>query len=307
MLRNAVLSGEALPMELDLSAPLAYALTAISVLLIYYGLVTFCRILYRKNLGLLLAFLIFVSPFAYVLAGVGSLAELLWVLSLTPFYGVAVMMMLFWSWMIRFYSVAFSILAVAHFVFLKKPLNRSLGEDRGRLELVGDQTDAKRVHVVAVPDSVGVRKRKFDVARVFRKYWNFGLVFVLSLALLSTLVVSPPVVLHNPRYQEVLGFVASDLTNERPYDRSFACVEFAKEFKSNANKAGLRCAYVVVYFPEGSSHALNAFNTTDRGLLFLEPQTDDVFSLVVGAPYWNRARYAAPEYNDTVTSFLLQW
>lgn len=294
-------------MELNLNAPLAYALTAISVLLIYYGLFTFCRALYRKNLGLLLAFLIFVSPFAYVLSGVSTLAELLWVLSLTPLYGVAVMMMLFWSWMIRFYSVAFSFLAVAHFVFLRKPLNRPLAQDHGHLELVGDQADVKRVHVVAVSDSVNVRKRKFNVARAFRRYWNFGLIFVLSLAVLSTLVVSPEVVYRDPTYHEAVAFVASDLTNQRPYDRSSACVAFAKEFGSNANKAGLRCAYVVVYFPEGLSHALNAFDTTDRGLVFVEPQTDEVFSLVVGAPYWNRARYVAPEYNDTVMSYLLEW
>ncbi len=130
---------------------------------------------------------------------------------------------------------------------------------------------------------------------------------VLSLALLSTLVVSPEVVLRDPTYQEAVGFVASDLTDRRPYDRSSACVAFAEEFRSNANKAGLRCAYVVVYFPESYSHALNAFNTTDHGLVFVEPQSDEMFSLVVGAPYWNRARYVAPEYNDTVMSYLLEW
>lgn len=294
-------------MEISIGAPVAYALTAVSIVLIYHGLFTLCRILYRKNLGLLLAFLIFVSPFAYVLASVSSLAELMWVLSLTPFFGVVVMMMLFSSWMIRFYSVAFSVLAVVHFVFLRKPLNRPLVEDRGRFELVGNKADVKRVRVVAASDSVGTPKRRFNVVRAFRKYWNFGLVFVLSLALLSTLVVSPEVSLRDPGYQEAVGFVASDGTDQRPYDRSSACVAFAKEFRSNANKAGLKCAYVVVYFPEGYSHALNGFNTTDRGLVFVEPQSDEVFSLVVGEPYWNRARYMAPEYNDTVLSYLLEW
>jgi len=294
-------------METSIGAPVAYALTAISIVLIYHGLFTFCRILYRKNLGLLVAFLIFVSPFAYVLVGVSTLAELMWVLSLTPFFGVAVMMMLFSSWMIRFYSVAFSVLAVMHFVFLRKPLNRSLGEDRGHFELVGNQADMKHKRVVAASSAVGASKRRVNVVQVFGKYWNFGLVFVLSLALLSTLVVSPEVSFRDPAYQEVVRFVASDLTDQRPYDRSWACVAFAKEFRSNANKAGLKCAYVVVYFPEGYSHALNGFNTTDRGLVFVEPQSDEVFSLVVGEPYWNRARYMAPEYNDTVLSYLLEW
>lgn len=294
-------------MEISIGAPLAYALTAISIALIYYGLFSFCRILYRKNLGLLLAFLIFVSPFAYVLAEVHSAAELMWVLSLTPFFGVAVMMMLFATWMIRFYSLAFSVLAVVHFVFLRKPLHNGVVEDHGRLTSFKDQADMKHRQVVAIPDSIGTAKRRFDVVRVFRKYWNFGLVFVLSLALLSTLVVSPEVVLRDPTYQEAVGFVASDLTDQRPYDRSSACVAFAKEFRSNANQAGLNCAYVVVYFPEGYSHALNAFNTIDRGLVFVEPQSDEMFSLVVGGPYWNRARYVAPEYNDTVMSYRLEW
>jgi len=304
---NAALSVEGVAMEIGLSTLLAYVLTMVSIVLIYHGLFMLCRILYRRSLGLLLAFLIFVSPFAYVLAGVSSLVELMWVLSLTPFFGVAVMMMLFTSWMIRFYSVAFSVLAVAHFLFLRQRFNGSFVEDRARFAFVNDRADMGRVHVVALSDAVGVARRRFDVVRVFRKYWNFALVFVLSFALLSTLVVSPEVSLRDPTYQEVVRFVASDRTDQRRYDLSSACVVFAKEFRSNANKAGLKCAYVVVYFPEGFSHALNAFNTTDRGLIFVEPQSDEVFSLVIGESYWNRSRYMAPGYDDTVLSYRSEW
>ena len=39
---------------------------------------------------------------------------------------------------------------------------------------------------------------------------------------------------------------------------------------NNAEKAGIRAAYVVVEFPLGEGHALNAFRTKDRGLIYID-------------------------------------
>ncbi len=117
--------------------------------------------------------------------------------------------------------------------------------------------------------------------------------------------------LRDPTYGEALQFVESDRTDENPYkEEEYTCSNFATDFKSNALKAGYRCGYVLVFGPDWN-HALNCFNTTDCGLIFVEPQEDEILTLAIGQPYWDRRRYASPlagsGYNDTVTSFLIDW
>jgi len=293
-------------MEIGLNILGAYVLNIVTIVIVYHGLFLVCRELYRRNVVLLVGFLIFVSPFAYVLAGVRSLAELLWVLSFTPFFGVVVMMGLFTSWMIRFYTIAFSALALVHFLFVRRSWSSAFSGEGSRFEFFYDR--GGKVHArTVVADVVSAGKRKLRLARVLARYWNLVFVAVMVLALVSTLAVGGKAGLSNPSYQEALDFVSRDETDERPYNREWACAAFAKDFKNSANKAGWICGYVVVYFPDGRSHALNAFNATDRGLVFFEPQSDEVVLLNEGEPYWNRARYMAPGYDDTVLGYTVDW
>lgn len=129
--------------------------------------------------------------------------------------------------------------------------------------------------------------------------------------------------LRDPTYQEALQFIKSDHTDKHQYDKEkYTCVDFAKNFRDNALKAGYRCGYVVVYFPATGhltdlidrpnsitnwSHALNCFNTTDCGLTFIEPQKDEIVTLTCGQPYWDRTKYFQPAYNDTVIEFRISW
>ncbi|GAJ14543.1 unnamed protein product, partial [marine sediment metagenome] len=59
------------------------------------------------------------------------------------------------------------------------------------------------------------------------------------------------------------------------------CADFAERLHNNAEKAGIRCAYVSVDIsgysdpygygiPSDTSHALVAFNTTDKGLVYID-------------------------------------
>ena len=75
-----------------------------------------------------------------------------------------------------------------------------------------------------------------------------------------------------PTWQELMAFLEADTTDRKPYNAdSFACVAFAEELHNNAEAAGIEAAFVGVQF-EGREvgHALNAFNTTDRGLVFID-------------------------------------
>ena len=57
--------------------------------------------------------------------------------------------------------------------------------------------------------------------------------------------------------------------------------------------------------PVDLSHALIAFNTIDRGIIYIEPQSDKIMNVRIGQPYWNRSVYMTPSYDDTVTKIVL--
>jgi len=72
-------------------------------------------------------------------------------------------------------------------------------------------------------------------------------------------------------WEQVKEFVMNDDTNSHTYiPGSFVCADFAALLHNRAETAGIKAAYVSVEFAEGPAHALNAFNTTDRGLVYID-------------------------------------
>jgi hypothetical protein len=98
-----------------------------------------------------------------------------------------------------------------------------------------------------------------------------------------------------------------DKTDEKAYvENVYTCYHFAAEIGRNADREGIRSAYIRIDFPEGG-HAIVAFNTFDRGLVFIEPQTDEEMKVEIGKPYWPRAKYLPPDYDDTVIKITIYW
>jgi hypothetical protein len=95
---------------------LAIMLNIIYLILVYYGIFLISKALYRRGPVWLIAFLIFLSPFALTLVAVDSLVGLMWVLSLTPFIAVATLMIYLTNWILLYYGLAYSILAVSYYV-----------------------------------------------------------------------------------------------------------------------------------------------------------------------------------------------
>jgi len=88
----------------------------------------------------------------------------------------------------------------------------------------------------------------------------------------------------DPTYQETLQFIRSDQTDKNQYNQSYTCINFAKDFINNALNEGYRCGYVTIQFPK-TSHAIVCFNTSDNGLVFIEPQNDKIVTLTTEQPY----------------------
>jgi hypothetical protein len=76
----------------------------------------------------------------------------------------------------------------------------------------------------------------------------------------------------DPTWQQLEVFLIADNTDKEAYDLlTHPCGVFAEELHNNAEAAGIRSAWVGIDFVEGGDgHALDAFNTSDKGLVYID-------------------------------------
>jgi len=122
------------------------------------------------------------------------------------------------------------------------------------------------------------------------------------------------VVLHNPTLSEAKEFLAQDPIDKVPYNElTYVCTHYARDVINNAVKKGIRTAYVEIRHP-GMSHSIIAFETTDKGIIYLEPQFDSEVRPVLGKKLWecmlpkaDGEVFTAPNYDDTINDILIIW
>ena len=287
---------------------LAVPAVLLTIGLIYFSLFKILKFLYQEHFVLFVGSIVFLSPFGFVLSQARSVLELMWILLLTPFYGVTVLLLTS-IWTTRFYCLAFAILLVVNLVLKKgKTVNQRKSRDGFELFLTQHlKLKHERLHSAAK-----VETKVNRIARTGRilserlvQFWSLGLLIVLLVTLCGTLASSA--ILKNPTYLETQQFIASDTTSSHPYlEGSYTCANFASDFRCNALSAGYECGYVFLYFPDARSHVINCFNTTDKGLVFVEPQWDKFVNLTVGKSYLQENEIS-PAYNDTVLWYYIEW
>jgi len=96
----------------------------------------------------------------------------------------------------------------------------------------------------------------------------------------------------NPSSYELIAFMREDNTDKITYKEGvFDCVNFASTFIKNFAKRGFFSCEAYLEF-EDSAHSLVAVNTTDLGLIYVEPQQDVIiYSLRVGEDYCKKANW----------------
>jgi len=109
--------------------------------------------------------------------------------------------------------------------------------------------------------------------------------------------------LRDPNYDELTTFLKYDKTNKIEYNETFDCENFASTLKTNAFAKGYHCFTVYIEFTE-SAHTLNAFNTTDMGFLYIEPQTDDIVTVKLNKAYWDRSKFIV-DYDDVIREIVI--
>jgi hypothetical protein len=121
-------------------------------------------------------------------------------------------------------------------------------------------------------------------------------------------------VLRDPSYQEMRDFLARDKTNEREWvEGEYTIVNFAADVKLNAVREGIRCAYVSIGFHR-DMWPLIAFDTTDEGLVFIDPWNEWKVEPRIGQRYYQCVRLppgrdvARPDWwYDTITEIIIMW
>lgn len=117
-------------------------------------------------------------------------------------------------------------------------------------------------------------------------------------------------VLFDPTYEQAYTFLQEDKTDLNAFnDVTYNCDHFSTDVNNNAEEQGIRCGYVVISLSTGTPHAIVAFNTTDKGLVFFEPQTDQLVILEKNKDYWNECLQAESNYptNSIVLDYIVLW
>lgn len=112
----------------------------------------------------------------------------------------------------------------------------------------------------------------------------------------------------DPTYQEMRDFLAEDDSDNIPYNRDgFICTDYSARVNNNAEEKGIRCGSVYIIYPE-TGHSIIAFDTTDKGLIFIEPQYDKEVKLKIGSSYSTLNGFLKmDDVDDTIVRYLIMW
>lgn len=114
-------------------------------------------------------------------------------------------------------------------------------------------------------------------------------------------------------YAQVCDFIKSDPTDSITYkENSFVCGDYAEMVHNNAEAAGLKCGWVSIDFKdESTNHACNAFNTIDKGIIFIDcTESDTTVNMIIGEPYIPERLFESNvEYTPSgiVSDYAIYW
>jgi hypothetical protein len=192
---------------------------------------------------------------------------------------------------------------------VKRALSTETGQFRTSVDLVIKRTELKLVEAgSAVEEGVKEQADEFE---------NTQLVYIDGAILIGadghriTLKNNPDA--KNPSWAELKAFLLKDDSDSIKYDfDEFVCADFAERIHNNAEVAGIRAAFVSIwlgpcsYWPTSGGHALNAFETSDKGLVFIDctgflsgVSADKIVDVEVGKNYVPRSIFTQPGWSDT--------
>jgi hypothetical protein len=79
------------------------------------------------------------------------------------------------------------------------------------------------------------------------------------------------------------------------------------EINNFAEANGIRTAYIRVGIAAGGSYRIVAFETVDRGFIFIRPRSHEEIKVEVGKSYSELNGFPFPSYDDTIIKITIVW
>lgn len=149
-------------------------------------------------------------------------------------------------------------------------------------------------------ETESLQKQLEDLENTLNLYrYTYGRVFSGVQPPLTKTASGDPIILLNrevavdPTWEQLKFFLGEDKTDLDTYIVGYQmCGYFAETLHNNAEKAGIRCAFVVLNL-EADLHTLNVFKTTDSGLVFIDSTGRELQAIPSGwspptDPSWDR-------------------
>jgi hypothetical protein len=122
----------------------------------------------------------------------------------------------------------------------------------------------------------------------------------------------------NPTYSQLVEFIKKDTTDRKKYTSKYVCSDYAEDVHNKAERAGIKAGWVGIRFKSGPGHACNAFQTRDKGLVYIDctgsdyqkGSFDKIITLKKGKPITPKSLYPPmlKWYGmGTVKSFKVYW
>jgi cell division protein FtsB len=107
--------------------------------------------------------------------------------------------------------------------------------------------------------------------------------------------------------QEVIAFLEKDQTDKNTYSFPDYCSpHYARDLGENAQREGLK-AGVAFLLLKGGTCCITVFDTSDKGLFFVDPQMDQPVTVFLEKSYWGQNGWAEPGFDGTIVEIVIYW
>ncbi len=192
---------------------------------------------------------------------------------------------------------------------VKQALSTDTEQFRTSIDLVIQRTELKLVEISSTVKE-NVKEGVSELKNTENVYIG-GAILVGADGHYITLKNNPDATNHS--WEQLKTFLLRDKTDSILYDfDTFVCADFAERLHNNAEAEGIRAAFVSIwlgpcsYFPTSGGHALNAFETSDKGLVFIDctgfisgVNADKTVDIKVGKDYIPMSIFSEPGWSDT--------
>lgn len=187
-----------------------------------------------------------------------------------------------------------------------------LGATESELQLTKLELDATETELSHALDEMSITRAELEVTRDELVELETELTDLLISY--EGLMTGYGYTIKDPTYNKMMRFLRNDDTDKNRYiEDKYDCKNYSTDLCNSAEAVGIRCAYVSIGYPGGIGHVIVAFNTIEKGLIYIEPQSDELVNVEIGKHFYECVvpkpgyYYEEPDHDDTIKEILIAW